>query len=130
MLKKTTYVRLLKENVFCPNNASEAYILNSWRHQRLLLVAKQLQDSTFLFEINSEEHWHQKINITVKVIDKFVVCIEVSTPPAHYEVFLNLKIMIQFMFLDRRFLINEVEKIATLLLLSQATNTESDGIKT
>ena len=38
--------------------------------------------------------------------------------------------MIQFMFLDRRFLINEVEKIATLLLLSQATNTESDGIKT
>ena len=94
MLKKTTYVRLLKENVFCPNNASEAYILNSWRHQKLLLEAKQLQDSTFLFEINSEEHWHQKINIAVKVIDKFVVCIEVSTPPAHYEVFLNLKIMI------------------------------------
>ena len=121
---------MLKENVFCPNNASESYILNSWRHQKLLLVAKQLQYSTFLFEINSEEHWHQKIDIAVKVIDKLVVYIEVSTPPAHYEVFLNLKIMIQFMFLDRRFLINEVEKIATLLLLSQATNTESDGIKT
>ena len=27
---------------------------HSWRHQQLLLVAKQLRDSTFLFEINSE----------------------------------------------------------------------------
>ena len=26
-----------------------------WRHQKLLLVANQLPDSTFSFEINSEE---------------------------------------------------------------------------
>ena len=48
-------VKLPKENVFCPNNASETYIFNSWRHQKLLLVANQQQDSTFLFEINSED---------------------------------------------------------------------------
>ena len=28
---------------------------NSWRHQKLFLVANQLQDNTFLFEINSED---------------------------------------------------------------------------
>ena len=42
------------ENLFCPNNESETYIFISWRHQKLLEVANQLQDSTFLFEINSE----------------------------------------------------------------------------
>ena len=41
ILLKTTCVRLPKENVFCPNNASETHIFNSWRHQKLLLVANQ-----------------------------------------------------------------------------------------
>ena len=44
-----TCVRLLKENLFCPNNASETYIFISLRHQKLLLVADQLQDSTFFY---------------------------------------------------------------------------------
>ena len=52
ILLKKACVRLPKENVFCANNASE--IFNSSRHQKLLLVANQLQQSTFLFEINSE----------------------------------------------------------------------------
>ena len=52
-LKKTTCVRLPKENAFSPNHASETCIFNSWRHQKLLLVANQYHDSTFLFEINS-----------------------------------------------------------------------------
>ena len=47
LLLKKTCVRLPKENLFCPNNASETYIFISWRHQQLLLVAIQLQDSTF-----------------------------------------------------------------------------------
>ena len=71
LLKKATCVKLPKENVFCPNNASETYICNSWRHQNILLVANQLQDSIFLFEINSEG-----IGTT-----KFIVRIGVSTPP-------------------------------------------------
>ena len=41
LLKTTTCVRLPKENVFCPNNASETHIFTSWRHQKLLLVANQ-----------------------------------------------------------------------------------------
>ena len=33
----------------------EFQIFNSWRDQKLLLVANQLQDGTLLFEINSED---------------------------------------------------------------------------
>ena len=46
-IKKTTCVRLSKENIFSSNNAPEIHIVNSWRYQKLLLVANQLQDSTF-----------------------------------------------------------------------------------
>ena len=47
-------VRLLKEHLFCSNNTPEIHIFNFWRHQKLLLVAKQLQDSTLLFEKTCE----------------------------------------------------------------------------
>ena len=30
-------------------------VINSWRHQKLLLVANQLQDSTFFKKINSKD---------------------------------------------------------------------------
>ena len=47
---KRTCVRLPIENLFCPNNASETYIFISWwHHQKLLLAANQLQDSTFFY---------------------------------------------------------------------------------
>ena len=45
LLKKATCVRSPKENLFCPNHASETYVFNSWRHQKVLLVTNQLQDS-------------------------------------------------------------------------------------
>ena len=44
-----------KENRINSNNAPDIHILNSWRHQKLLSVPKQLQDNTFLFEINNED---------------------------------------------------------------------------
>ena len=53
-VQKTTCVRLSKENLFHLNNVLEIHILNSWRHQKLLLVGNQLQDNTSLFEIYSE----------------------------------------------------------------------------
>ena len=52
---KKKNIRLPKENIFCPNEASETCIFSSWRHQKLLLVANQLQGSSFLFEIKGEE---------------------------------------------------------------------------
>ena len=55
LLKKETCVRLPKENVFCPNNACETYIFNSWQHQKLLLVASQFQD----YGKEYRSHWHQ-----------------------------------------------------------------------
>ena len=39
LFKKTTCVRLSKENLFCSKNAPEIHIFNSLRHQKLLLVA-------------------------------------------------------------------------------------------
>ena len=68
LLKKTTCVRLPKENVFCPNNASATYIFNSWRHQKLFLVANQWQNSTFLFEINSEDIGTSKLISQLKLL--------------------------------------------------------------
>ena len=53
-VRKTKCVRLSKENLICSNNAPKIHILNYWRHQKLL-VPNQLQDSTFLFEINNED---------------------------------------------------------------------------
>ena len=41
-----------KENLFCSDIAIEIQIFNSWWH--LVSVANQFQDSTFLFDNNSE----------------------------------------------------------------------------
>ena len=73
---------MLKENPFCPNNASETYMLISWQHQKLLLVANQLQDSTFfLFEINSEGIGISNLKSQLKGIAKFIVYIGLSPTP-------------------------------------------------
>ena len=53
-VQKATCVRLSKENLFCSNNVPKIHIFNSWWDQKLLFLANQLQDSTFLFEINSK----------------------------------------------------------------------------
>ena len=48
-----------KENLFLSNNAPEIHIFNSLLHRKLLLVAKQLQDSTFY--INSKDIGSSKL---------------------------------------------------------------------
>ena len=53
LLFRKRRVRLSKENLFWSNNAPEIHIFNSLLHRKLLLVAKQLQDSTFY--IKSED---------------------------------------------------------------------------
>ena len=55
-----------KEDLFCSSNAPEILIFNSLRHQKLLLVAKQLQDSTFC--INSEDIGISKLVSQVKLL--------------------------------------------------------------
>ena len=64
--QKTVCVRLSKENLFCSNNAPEIHIFNSLQHRKLLLVAKQLQDSTFY--INSEDTGISKLVSQVKLL--------------------------------------------------------------
>ena len=46
---KTACVRLSKENLVCSNTAAEIHIFNSFRRQKLLLVANQLQYNTFFY---------------------------------------------------------------------------------
>ena len=55
-----------KEDLFCSSNAPEILIFNSLRHQKLLLVAKHLQDSTFC--INSEDIGISKLVSQVKLL--------------------------------------------------------------
>ena len=57
-----------KENLFCSNNTTEIYILNSLRPRKLLTVANQLQDSSFLFEINSEDIGISKLQSQLKLL--------------------------------------------------------------
>ena len=57
-----------KENLFFSNNAPEIYIFNSLRPQKLLTVANQLQDSSFLFEINSEDIGISKLQSQLKLL--------------------------------------------------------------
>ena len=98
------------ENLFCSNNAPEIHNFNSWRHQKLLLVANQLQDSTFFKKINKDIG-----------INKLVS--QLKLLPSLFEL-KELKNTSR----SRSLLISEVGKILKLLLLSQATNAESDGI--
>ena len=51
---KNDMCQIVKKNLFCSNNAPEIHIFNSLRHQKLLLVANQLQDF-FIFDVNSED---------------------------------------------------------------------------
>ena len=44
------------------------HIFNSWRHQKLLLVANQLQDNNILFENNSEDIGISKLVSQLKLL--------------------------------------------------------------
>ena len=57
-----------KEHLFCSNNAPEIHIFNFWRHQKLTLVAKDLQDSTLLFENNCVEIGISKLVSQLKIL--------------------------------------------------------------
>ena len=57
-----------KENLFCSNYPPEIHIFHSLRHRKLLLVAKQLQDSTFY--INSEFIDISKLVSQVKLLPR------------------------------------------------------------
>ena len=60
---------MLKERIFCSNNTPEIHIFNFCRHQKLLLVAKQLQDSTlFIFENNCEDIDITTINWCILIV--------------------------------------------------------------
>ena len=57
-----------KENLLYSNNTPEIHIFNFKWHQKLLLLAKQLQDSTFLFESESEGSGISKLISQLKIL--------------------------------------------------------------
>ena len=57
-----------KENLFGSNNEPEIHIFNYLQHQKLLLVADQLQGSTFLFDSNSEDIGTSKLLSQLKLL--------------------------------------------------------------
>ena len=57
LLKKLHVSGCQNKKSFLFKYAPEIHIFNFWQHQTLLSVANQLQDSTFSFEINSEDIW-------------------------------------------------------------------------
>ena len=112
---KSNMSRLSKESFFCWNDTPEIHIFNSWRHQKLL-SANQLQDSTFLLEINSED-----IGIS-KLVSQLTLL------PSLFElkdngiiVMISVIKKLQDMLQNRSFLTREVGKIVRLRLLSRAT---------
>ena len=131
-IQNTTCVRLSKENLLCSYNAPEIHIFNSWRHQKLLLVANQLQDSTFFKNINSKDIGISNLVSQLKLLPSLFELKDNGT-----GVMSTIIKKLQDRSQNRSLFINEVEKIVRLLLLSpwnynismlsQFTNTESDG---
>ena len=118
LFKKRHVSECQKKISFFSNNVPEIHIFISWQHQKLLLAAKQLQDSTFLFQINSKDKGISKLLLTLL--------------PSLFELKDNDAIVmstiikkLQDMSRNRSFLIS---KIVRLLLLSQVTNAESEAI--
>ena len=116
--KNDMYQIVKRKSLFYSNNVPEIHIFISWQHQKLLLTAKQLQDSTFLFQINSKD----------KGISKLLL----KLLPSLFELKDNDTIVmstiikkLQNMSRNRSFLISEIVR---LLLLSQVTNAESEAI--
>ena len=82
-----------------------------------------MQDSTFLFEINSEDIGISKLVSQLKLLPSLFELKDNDT----IDMWTIIK-KFQDMSRNKRFLISEVGNIVKLLLLWQATNAESDGI--
>ena len=54
LLFRKQYVSDYQKKILLVQIKHLKFTFNSWQHQKLLIVPNQLQDSTFLFEINSE----------------------------------------------------------------------------
>ena len=110
---------MTKENLFYSHNAPEVHIFNSRRHQKLLLVANQLQVN----KNNSKD-----IGIS-KLVSQLKLLPNVFEHKGNGTVVLSTIIKkLQDMSRNRSLFLSEVGKIVRLLLLSQASNAESDGI--
>ena len=93
---KNDMCQIVKKHFFCSNNAPEFHIFNFWRHQKLLLVAKKLQDSTLLFENNCQDIGISKLvslfelsNADLKI--SLYVCVHIKSIPENFT-FLILRI--------------------------------------
>ena len=82
-----------------------------------------MQDSTFLFEINSEDIGISKLVSQLKLLPSLFELKDNDT----IDMWTIIK-KFQDMSRNKRFLISEVGNIVKLLLLWQATNAESDSI--
>ena len=58
----------VKRKSLCANDAPQIHIFNSWPHQKLLLVANQLQDSTFFKKTNSQDIGISKLVSQLKLL--------------------------------------------------------------
>ena len=60
--------QIVKRKSLFSNSAPEIHIFNSRRHQILLSVANQFQDSIFLFDINNENFGFSKLVSQLKLL--------------------------------------------------------------
>ena len=95
-----------KGHLFCSNNAAEIHIFNFWRHQKLLLVAKKLQNSTLLFENNFEDIGISKLVSQLKILPSLFELKDKDT--IVMSMIIN---KLQHVSQNRRFSISEVGKI-------------------
>ena len=87
---------------------------------KLLLVPNQLQDSNFLFEINS-------VDIGISIVSQSKLLSNLFELKENDSIVYELHYQ-KNMSRNRSLLISKVGKIVRLLLLSQATNAKTDGI--
>ena len=113
----TTCVKLLKENLFCSNIASEIYFLTP----DVIISSQPI--ARFLFEINREDIGISKLISQSKLLPSLFELKDNDT-----VVMSTIIKELQDMSQNRSFLRSEVGKIVRLFLLSQATNAESDDI--
>ena len=107
--------------MFYSHNAPEIHIFNSRKHQKLLLVANQLQGK-------KNKNSSKDIGIS-KLVSQLKLLQNVFEHKDNGTVVMSTIIKkLQDMSRNRSLFLSEVGKIVRLLLLSQASNTESDDI--
>ena len=107
--------------MFYSHNAPEIHIFNSRKHQKLLLVANQLQGK-------KNKNSSKDIDIS-KLVSQLKLLPNVFEHKDNGTVVMSTIIKkLQDMSGNRSLFLSEVGKVVRLLLLSQASNAESDGI--